>query len=279
MNFTELLNEFVNRAIQSSDTDAHNKKTINKKTIAEKAGLTESALSQHLSGRKNATEQTAAALARALKLGASEKDMLLIAARESAEQSKQAKKTLDGIIAVHAGFPDLVFKECICNATERIWILETWVVNPLRYHDAFIELTKNKISMSDLSIRILCLDPDSEAARQRSRDLWLHHTNVKDENKIADVVPRRIRASIEEFNDLSELAGIEMDIRLNKYQPPFSAHICDNRAFVGFFVHGAQSDTASHLEVLLDIKGKTTEFGSMVLDEFKFLWDLNLMQS
>jgi transcriptional regulator with XRE-family HTH domain len=262
--FTDLLNQWIFE------------RNLHKKDLAVKAHLSEGGLSQIVRGGRNASEPTVRSLARALELNDGETKQLLAAWRASSEELKQNRnrQNLDGIEKIHKGLPHQDLVDCICSAKKRVWILETWVVNPLRYKDAFIELARNKGADPALSVRILLLDPNEGAAEQRSKDLWIAYKQPTAGKKINAIVPMMIRSSIAEFNLLEELTEVHADFRLNTYLPPFSAYICDDQAFVGFFVHGSQSDTAPQLQVLLETGNKATAFGEMIIDEFETLWDV-----
>jgi hypothetical protein len=57
--------------------------------------------------------------------------------------------------------------------------------------------------------------------------------------------------------------------------PAMQIFICDNKASVGFYFYGQDSQVLPQLEVLIkDEKGEYTPFGKLVEAEFEKRWDL-----
>jgi len=246
--------------------------------VAGAADIAVATLDAYLNGTRTPSEATAHVLAtKAFHLKEHEKEELIEVALSSSRRGRQERrvKTLQGIDAVHEGLPYTLLKNKMCEATKRIWILETWVVDPLSYKDAFIRIASSQTKSVDFSFRILFLNPQSGAAEQRSKDVWLTNIDKVSAEKIIQLVPSKIRASIEEFKSLSNLTNLPIDIRLYDHIPPFSAYICDDTAFVGFYIHGEQSNSAPQLQVILNTSGGPTYFGNMIITEFNTLWEVS----
>jgi transcriptional regulator with XRE-family HTH domain len=253
--------------------------------LANDAGIASGYLSMLRSGKKTAPgDPVVLGLARALELDSHTTGLFHEAARKGRSVSPAPKvKHVGGIVGVHAALPEEEFKKWICDATKRVCILETWITNPIRFKDAFIEVAKKHASDPDFTTQILLLDPSASSAEQRSKDIWISRTSQIDAEDIARYASKKIQDSLDDFKMLRRIINDEirirnnvdkecMEIRTHKCLPSFSIYLCDDKAFIGFYVHGDFSNAVPQLEVNLSIDTKSGSFAHMINSEFETLW-------
>jgi transcriptional regulator with XRE-family HTH domain len=243
-------------------------KKMTSKELASKMKISPAYLSQLLSGEAPLKEDMVNRIVDALELTQDDARKIFNLTRQSINRD-----TTTGIVTVHEGLPEDILIEWICNARQRIWFLETWIENPIRYKEAFKTASlRNKDN--NFEMRILYLSSKSDAARQRSLDLWLvDNTETEDARKIAMIVPQKIELSILEFREIRNRVAPQLEIRVHDSLPYISAYICDEQAFVAFYVHGNYTNLSPTLQVRLSAGNTLTSFGKMLIQEFELLWN------
>lgn len=107
-----------------------------------------------------------------------------------------------------------------------------------------------------------------------------------DTEDVKDYASRQIQASLDDFHMLHRIiqykvrAGTRvekhfMEIRTHACLPSFSLYLCDNRAFIGFYLHGDISPAGPQLEVDLGVGREASPLIDMIHDEFEMLWSVS----
>jgi hypothetical protein len=139
----------------------------------------------------------------------------------------------------------------------RIQIMTTFFTNPASLHQLFQKTSK----LEGYNIQILLLNPRSEMAKQRSRDLKELGT---------DNVPRLIR---ECRLQLEKLNIPNLEIRYYNSLPSFPLYIFGNYAYWGTFPHGKLADFAPWICVeLYNTDNDVTIAGQFLIEEFERVW-------
>ncbi len=257
------------------------------KAIAAQAGITTPYLILLQQGQRIPSDEVVHALAKALDLDPQQTRQLREAAQQDRSTRRQPRpKHINGVVRVHPALPEETFAEWICHATKRVWILQTFVSRPVRYKDALITAATNHATKADFTVRILFLDPRAGAAEQRSKDILLSSLDSTDTDDIKQYVPKKIRASLDDFQMLHRIiqhqvrAGTKveqdfLEIRTHSCLPSFSLYLCDDRAFIGFYIHGDFAKDSAHLEVDLSVGRKASPLIDMIHTEFETLWSVS----
>lgn len=261
-----------------------------RKEIAAGSNITTSYLAMLLSGKRIPTRDVVQALARTLNLDASRTELLLQAAQAPRDVAKKSKiPHIDGITKVHDALPENMFNEWIAQATDRVWMLDTWIEGPIRYKDSLLEAVQQRAFNPDFNIRVLLLDPRCESAKQRSKDLWLSSKpDAFIQEQIEQYVPDSIQVSLRNFQlmFMSILDDLEkrqvaidsscVELRTHSHLPSMSVYLCDNRAFMGFYIHGKFANVVPQIEVHQDPSGtKRSKMFRLIESEFSNLWNVS----
>ncbi len=254
------------------------------KAIAAQAGITTPYLILLQQGQRTPSDAVVRALSQALELDPQQTKRLQEAAQLDRSTGRQPRpKQIGGIVRVHSGLPEETFAEWVRTATQRVWILQTWVARAVRYKDALLTAARNHAADPEFTVRILLLDPHSGVAEQRSQDIFISSVGQLDTDEIKRYAARQIQTSLDDFRMLDQIiqhqvrAGTQveqafMDIRTHACLPSFSLYLCDNRALVGFYLHGDISPAGPQLEVDLSDGREASPLSDMIHEEFETLW-------
>ncbi len=257
------------------------------KAIAAAAGITTPYLILLQQGQRTPSEAVVHALAQALALDPHQSRRLQEAAqRDRSSRRQPRRKHTNGIVRVHPTLPEDIFAEWMRMATRRIWILQTWVARAVRWKEALLTAATNPAADPGLTVRILLLDPHTRVAEQRSKDFLLSHLGPIDPDDIKDYAARQIQASLDDFHMLQRVihhqvrAGTHdeqafMEIRTHACLPSFSLYLCDDRALLGFYLHGEISPAGPQLEVDLSVGREASPLIEMLYGEFETLWHVS----
>jgi hypothetical protein len=257
------------------------------KAIAAAAGITTPYLILLQQGQRTPSEAVVRALAHALALDPHQTQQLQQAAQlDRSTQRQPRRKHTNGIVQVHPALPEDTVAAWMRSATHRIWILQTWVARAVRYKEALLTAATNPAADPSLTVRILLLDPHTEIAEQRSKDILLSSLGPIDPDAIKDYAPRQIQASLDDFHMLHRIihqqgrAGTQgeqalMEIRTHACLPSFSLYLCDDRALLGFYLHGDISAAGPQLEVDLSVGREASPLIAMLYGEFETLWTVS----
>ena len=168
-----------------------------------------------------------------------------------------------GIIDIYKRISDSDISEQM-SASSRIRILQTWFNEPRDYEQIF----KGMLNKPDYDIKILLLDPESEFAKQRSKDL--KHSE--------EVVPSQIRLVKDSITQIKTVYNLDkLEIRYYKSLPSLPIYICDDVAYFGVFPHSRWADTEPWFKVGMRKKvGQGfTRFGEFLEEEFEKVWEIS----
>jgi len=168
-------------------------------------------------------------------------------------------------VSVRDSLPTVVLANLIAQSTSRIWILEIWIGDDLRYlKDSFLDADARGVE-----IKITLLNEESPFADQRTRDLMIDSmTPLADTRQMISENKRLLKSWSKDAKN--------MEVREHHTLPSFQLIIIDNLALVGLYFHGITSRGGSQLEV--DIfkdmnRGLYSPFGFYLLKEFEFVWN------
>lgn len=145
------------------------------------------------------------------------------------------------------------------SSGRRIRIMQTWIEQIEDYRESLLEVGAKE----GYTIQVLLLDPNSEFARQRSRDLGFS------ENRVPKFIQENT-AVLDQLRTNHHLANLE--VRYYNALPSFQLYISDNYAFFGLFPHGVWSTAAPQLGIELKRQGEYTMFGELLSSEFDRIW-------
>lgn len=257
------------------------------KAIAAQAGITNPYLILLQQGQRKPSDQVVLALAKALDLDPHQTTRLQEAAQLDRSTSRQHRpKHMNGIVRVHPGLPEETFGEWVAYATKRVWILQTWVSRAVRFKDAFLTAANNHAADPDFTTRILLLDPHASVTEQRSQDIFISSLGQLDTDDIKLYASRQIQASLADFHMLGRIIQHQvrtgttgekqfMEIRTHACLPSFSLYLCDDHAFIGFYLHGNISPVGPQLEVDLSVGREASPLIDMIHAEFETLWSVS----
>ena len=104
------------------------------KAIAAQAGITTPYLILLQHGQRTPSDAVLSALAKALDLDPQQTQRLQEAAQLDRRTRRPASpKQINGIVRVHPALPEETFGAWVRTATNRVWILQTWVARAVRY--------------------------------------------------------------------------------------------------------------------------------------------------
>lgn len=258
------------------------------KAIAAQAGITTPYLILLQQGQRTPSDAVVYALATALELEPDQTKQLQEAAQVDRSTRRQLRpKQINGIVRVHPEFPWETFAKWASTATHRVWILSTYYSRVVHFKEPFLALARNHAGNSAFTVRILFLDPRARAAEQRSKDILLSNLGPIDTDDVKHYVPKKIQASLDDFHMLHRIiqhqvhAGADgehafMEIHTHACLPSFALYLCDDRAFLGFHIHGDLSIDGPHLEVDLSVGREVSPLIEMIHAEFETLWRVSL---
>jgi hypothetical protein len=168
-----------------------------------------------------------------------------------------------GIIDIYKRISDSDISEQMSGAS-KIRILQTWFNEP---HD-YGQILRRMNDKLDYDIKILLLDPDSEFAIQRSRDLT-HSDNV---------VPSQIKLVKDSIIQIKTTYKLDkLEIRYYKSLPSLPIYIFDDVAYFGVFPHSRWADTEPWFKIGMRKRtGKeSTRFGAFLEEEFEKVWEIS----
>jgi|GEM_PF-4769972 len=249
---------------------------MTRKELARRVGFEPPRISDLLNGKTRASDDTVNKIATALKLDDTDRQALLDAARADRERK------VEDPLKFYPRLPIDKLPEWISEAQERIWIQESWIGNPIDYKDAFLEAARNKCT-----IRVVLLDPDGEGVKQRAEQLARSYS-IRDieSNSVPEAlisyVSKNASASLEGFRALQSFVRDQdigdLEIRKSDVLPDYPLYIIDQRALIGAFVSGRQSNVSPHFEVQLNAELKLDD-ETMVLEDqfyverFRLFWE------
>ena len=258
------------------------------KAIAAQAGITTPYLILLQHGQRTPSDAVLSALAKALDLDPQQTQRL----QEAAQQDRGTRRTprpkqISGIVRVHPAFPWELFGQWVGTARHRIWILQTYYSQVMvHFKEAFITAATTHAGNPAFTTRILLLDPGAAAAELRSKDILISSLGQLDTDDVRQFVPKKIQACLDEFHLLQRIiqnkihVGMKveqafLEIRTHACLPSFSLYLCDDQAFIGFYLHGDVSIDGPHLEVDLSVGREASPLIDMVQEEFETLWSVS----
>ena len=162
-------------------------------------------------------------------------------------------------IVEHARLDPGALVETISRGRERVAILETWtglLEDP--YRDRFVASLRTALS-NQAVVRILLLDPDSEGALLRGKELRQRDVPLAIMGNLYRLA--RLRA------ELNDDMRSRLRVRLYDASPSVQMYRCDNRAFIAFFPIDQSTYDAQQIETLMN-----TPIGEFVQGRFDELW-------
>jgi hypothetical protein len=163
---------------------------------------------------------------------------------------------------IHRGFPHDKFIEGVRDSTARVRILSAWpyvMEDPWRrqFFEAVAAALDRRVDM-----RLLVLDPTSQAALQRAQDMDGSPSAV---SSIAEA----LRHIYEFSQNLPQARRSHFQTRVYSSLPPARLYSWDRRAFSSFFPLGNwRGDDIKHYET-----GVASGLGSFVNEQFELLWE------
>lgn len=190
------------------------------------------------------------------------KDLLTLMVRTTLTHVLQDSASIQemGIIAVkpHINYGEL--RDRIAQSKDRVYLSDTWIF----YNFNGLEDAFKQTAVRQIPLRILLLDPNSPVSKQRAIDL---------KGPLDPATNPTTAMSIRTFYQQFSLDNLEL--RFHSTMPAMQIFMCDNKAMVGFYFHGQDSQTLPQLEVLIkDEKGEYTIFGRLIEAEFETKWSL-----
>jgi hypothetical protein len=162
-------------------------------------------------------------------------------------------------IVEHARLDPGALVETIGRGRERVAILETWTgLLEEPYRDRFVASLRTALS-NQAVVRILLLDPDSEGARLRGKELRGRDVPLA----IMSNLYRLARLHAELNDDMRS----RLRVRVYDASPSVQMYRCDNRAFIAFFPIDQSTYDAQQIETLMN-----TPIGEFVQGRFDELW-------
>lgn len=230
------------------------------RALATEAGRSTSYVSLLLRGRNSPSLKVVTALADALQLTEPQRTEFLRAANPSFvvgnSQSAADTQTLTepadaGIIGVYDKLTDELRIAAIEGAQRTICIMDTWIVDPYTFREAF-----KQASDKGVVIRILLLQPRSLGAQMRAASLGYSDTDFVSEN---------IDINLREFRQW-QADGINVTVRLYE-ESSVMLYIFDDRIFLSFYLHEKRGNVIQQLEITSD-----SNFGKRLMSEFEIVW-------
>ena len=163
-----------------------------------------------------------------------------------------------GLRHIHKKLPIEKIVEDFANSKNTITILQTWLPDIVNFEQAFISALNN-----GSEIKVLLLDPLSEYAKQRSKDL-----GYSDPNYASNIINANI-AHLQRFNRTRN-ALKKIEVRLYDALPSLQIYSCDQKKYIGFFYHGEWSTQMPTLE----ISDPKSLLGRNLEDEFLKVWSI-----
>jgi hypothetical protein len=162
-------------------------------------------------------------------------------------------------IVEHARLDPGALVETIARGRDRVAILETWTgLLEEPHRERFLAALRAVLSNQGV-VRVLLLNPDSEGAQLRSKEL-----RQRD-------VPLAIMGNLYRLSRLHAELNEEMRSRLHvkvyDAAPSVQMYRCDNRAFIAFFPIDQSTYDAQQIETLMN-----TPIGEFVQGRFDELW-------
>lgn len=165
-----------------------------------------------------------------------------------------------GIMETCEAMPLVELKVRMSNAKQCVRIMHTFIDDPRQYKEAFVSATRN-----GSRIQLLFLNPDSQYARQRSRDVWPKNSLTPPDEQF---VSKQITYSIDVLHAMVVEHGIKnLEVRLFDSLPSLALYVTDDQILLGFFLSGTKTDSAT----MLTVSG-TTFFTRDLLGEFENRW-------
>lgn len=160
----------------------------------------------------------------------------------------------------HPTFDDETFSRNVANAKREVVIMDTGNhILEGASRDIFLDALK-RAAQRHTAVRILLLDPDSSAVKQRAEEI-----SPVDVRKVI-VENLRYLEDCRKKLPRSQQDGIQ--VRLYDALPAIQLFQHDFRAIVSFFPVGRRASASSHLEIDID-----TPLGHFVRSRFDELWD------
>lgn len=170
-----------------------------------------------------------------------------------------------GIARTYSGLPVELLQDRVSNADERINIVQIWINNPKqRFEEAFKAVGKN------LTIRILEADPASALVKLRAESQ--RHLFPATATFDPEFISKALNANLEFYKGLVKNHGVKLEVRWYDAIPPFTMHITDSTALIGFYAYGDFSNLTPHLEVRSGENDLTT-FEKFCSAQFNALWE------
>jgi transcriptional regulator with XRE-family HTH domain len=249
--------------------------------LAQEAHISPSYASLLLGGHKKSPRlDVIRNLARGLKLGTSDTDELFRAAGHSYASIDATEKSLEtnlvrsaGIVNVHQDLTEAMMEDRMLMAQRLIRIQDSWLSNLTFYCRIFRQILSSHNNEQGSSqerkqiptIQILLLDYENkpEIAEMRAADLGLSRKGY---------IQRQVEDAVEEFRRIKEETHYkDFEVRLFQSLPSVQQLAIDDRAFIGFFVHGERSQSAAQLELIVDVEDPLN-LGRRFEEEFTDVW-------
>lgn len=141
-----------------------------------------------------------------------------------------------------------------------VHILETWTgLLEAPYLERFLDAVRVALDRG-VTVRILLLDPDSNAARQRTEELGGHD------------VPTAITTNLRDLyrfwrTELTDATRRRLDIRIYDAMPSVQLYRWDDKAFISFYPLGQLAYDTPQIEAFM-----ATPWGEFVQAKFEELW-------
>jgi hypothetical protein len=162
-------------------------------------------------------------------------------------------------IVEHARLDPGALVERVAAGRETVAILETWTGLLEEPHvDRFIDALRSALR-NQATVRILLLDPDSEGARLRGKELRQRDVPIAIMGNLYTLA--RLR------DELSDDVAQRLKVRIYDASPSVQMYRCDNKAFISFFPIDQSTYDAQQIETLMN-----TPIGDFVQGRFEELW-------
>jgi hypothetical protein len=192
------------------------------------------------------------------------KDTLIPAIQTSVVNVYQVSDPIHqmGIVEVYPKLDYDELRDRIARSKNRVYLSENWLAleKMTDFEEAFRQTALHKVS-----VRILLINPDSSAAKQRSFDLY------GDETYMLHLSQNTIK-TLQEYYKKYQMKNLE--VKYHSLLPSVQMFLCDNLAMVGFYFHKRDSQYCPQLGILLkNENNERTEFGKRIEAEFDSMWN------
>lgn len=170
-----------------------------------------------------------------------------------------------GIARTYSGLPVELLQNRVSSADTRVNIVQIWINDPKkRFEEAFKAVGKS------LTIRILEANPASALVKLRAESQ--RHLFPATATFDPEFIAKALSDNLEVYKQLVRDHDIKLEVRWYDGVPPFTMHIIDDTALIGFYAYGGFSHLTPHLEVRSGENDLTT-FEEFCSTQFDALWE------